>query len=346
MPDDERKIKSGTLAALATGNRLTIARAYARLGISCFPIRPDASKAPGRKGYREFNDRLPTDAELVSWFRSDWPGIAACPGSASGNLFVFDFEGGKEPDPFEMWCKRLTSADLACFTRCPLVRTPSGGHHLHVRTTAPLVGTVLARCPVGKVLIESRGCKHLAALPGSPTSCHRLNKPYVFVRLGWMDGQPAEPVPVETVFDWTLYAAKLNRYERPRRVVGDFTHTGGSARGDRPGDHFNKLVGWDQILTRHGWSACGQSNGTTFWRRPGKMEGVSATTGYCKSETAGDLLYVFSSSAAPFEHETAYSRLATYAILDHGGDFRGAARALAAAGYGTTRPRIRWGVGA
>ena len=57
-----------------------------------------------------------------------------------------------------------------------------------------------------------------------------------------------------------------------------------------------------------------------------------------KSDTKGrDLLYVFSSNAAPFEPEKGYSKFAVYALLNHGGDFTAAARALAAEGYGGQR---------
>jgi hypothetical protein len=66
-----------------------------------------------------------------------------------------------------------------------------------------------------------------------------------------------------------------------------------------------------------------------YWRRPGKEKGWSATTGHCRGEVGGDLLYVFSSNAHPFEAEKAYSKFSAYAILRHGGDHAEAARELA-----------------
>jgi hypothetical protein len=47
---------------------------------------------------------------------------------------------------------------------------------------------------------------------------------------------------------------------------------------------------------------------------------------------------VFSSNAWPFEPQTAYSKFAAYALLEHHGDFRAAARLLALKGYRTTKP--------
>ena len=48
-----------------------------------------------------------------------------------------------------------------------------------------------------------------------------------------------------------------------------------------------------------------------------------------------DLLYVFSSSVSPLEADRAYRKFTVCALLEYSGDFRAAAKALAAQGYGT-----------
>ena len=69
----------------------------------------------------------------------------------------------------------------------------------------------------------------------------------------------------------------------------------------------------------------------THWRRPGKEgRGGSATTNYADS----DLLSVFSSNAQPFQDGHAYGKFAAYALLNHQGDCRRAAKALRHHGYG------------
>jgi hypothetical protein len=314
------------------------ARGYQRRDLSVFPVRTDGTKAPALKGWREFATRRPTDAELVRWFDRPAPcavGIAC--GEASGNLVVLDFEAGN-PAPFDGWLARLGSDDLAHLQRCPLVRTPSTGVHVYVRLPLAVKGSVLARDPTGrKVRVETRGSQHAVIAPGSPPQTHSTGRPYLLERAGWLDGGPAEPVPVEVFFDWTCHAADLNEYVRPRVVVGDRPRDAAPA-GGRPGDHFNARVGWEAVLSRHDWRPCRRSGGAVYWTRPGKAEGVSASTGFCQGETAGDLLYVFSTSAAPFEAGKAYSRFAAYALLDHRGDFATAARALSLAGYGRQLP--------
>jgi hypothetical protein len=87
-------------------------------------------------------------------------------------------------------------------------------------------------------------------------------------------------------------------------------------------------VRWEEILLPHGWRVVGHRGGVTLWCRPGKKDGLSATTGHC-----GDHLYGFSSNAHPFEPERAYSKFTAYALLNTGGDFIKAATILARQGY-------------
>jgi hypothetical protein len=87
-------------------------------------------------------------------------------------------------------------------------------------------------------------------------------------------------------------------------------------------------VEWADILIPHGWQVVRQRGEVTLWCRPGKRDGISATTGYC-----GDHLYVFSSNAHPFEPARAYGKFTAFALLNAGGDFVKAATILAHQGY-------------
>ncbi|MGI4790202.1 MAG: DNA primase family protein [Janthinobacterium lividum] len=69
-----------------------------------------------------------------------------------------------------------------------------------------------------------------------------------------------------------------------------------------------------------------------YLRRPGKERGVSAT--FCPDT---GILYNFSTNARPFGAERGYSPFAVFALLEHEGDFRAAARALREQGYGDPR---------
>lgn len=94
--------------------------------------------------------------------------------------------------------------------------------------------------------------------------------------------------------------------------------------GTTPGDDYDQRHDIPSLLLRHGWSKVGQY----AWRRPGKSHGVSATFNHIPNR-----LYVFTSSTG-FEPNHVYRPWHVYALLEHGGDFSAAARALAGQGYG------------
>ncbi len=132
-------------------------------------------------------------------------------------------------------------------------------------------------------------------------------------------------------------AAKLNLHVKSG-VAWDSPPPGEAT--DRPGDDLNRRARWADILEPHQWVLEFERSGVCFWRRPGKAEhGHSATTGYCLVE-GRDLMYVFSSNAVPFESESTYSKFAAYTLLNHNGDFKAAASALGAAGWGSPSKQV------
>jgi Bifunctional DNA primase/polymerase, N-terminal len=92
-------------------------------------------------------------------------------------------------------------------------------------------------------------------------------------------------------------------------------------------ERFNTTVTWADVLAPHGWT-CPDPNPDADgarWRHPGASNPKSATIRH-------GLLFVYS-QATPFEATEAgrprgYSKFRAYAVLEHGGDQRAAARAL------------------
>ena len=103
----------------------------------------------------------------------------------------------------------------------------------------------------------------------------------------------------------------------------------------RPGDIYNAKATWDQILEPRGWAFI---SGDKWWR-PGKDRGtISATTNY----EGCDCLFIFSDAPEipPLKPREAYSKFRAYAVLEHGGDFTEAARAVVKDGFVWTNPSI------
>jgi hypothetical protein len=94
-------------------------------------------------------------------------------------------------------------------------------------------------------------------------------------------------------------------------------------------ERFNAAVSWAQVLGPHGWASPDpdpDADGAR-WRHPAASNPKSATIRY-------GLLFVYS-AATPFQPTEAgaphgYSKFRAYAVLEHGGDLRAAARALRA----------------
>lgn len=330
---------------------IEFARLFLARGISVFPIALDGTKAPAapvlpripdpknpgklKPSWEPFRDRFPTDAESGQWWDRRQPyGIGGVGGPISGNLAVLDFETW---EAFVAWAAQLSDDDRNALRRCPVIGTPGGGAHVYSRLAEPVGGEKLARSPSGECVIETRGSQHYIAMAGSPPRCHKTGNTWRIRRAGWLDGANWSPMPLSVWNNLCLYAHELDEYVRPaaHEIIGDRGPSGES--GDRPGDHFNERAAWSDILPAHGWKVWRTTSSATYWCRPGKRFGISASTGHCRGRNNTQLFYCFSSSAPPFEAERAYSKFAVYCFLNHGGDFCAATRALGAVGYGAQR---------
>ena len=121
--------------------------------------------------------------------------------------------------------------------------------------------------------------------------------------------------------------------------VPQSAHNGPRQQGDglRPGDDYNQRGDWRGVVESDGWNRLFTRDGVEYWQRPGKEgRGWSATSGH----DGHDGLYVFSANAHPFQAGRGYTPFTIYTLLEHGGDYRAAAKALAEAGYGETRRAI------
>ena len=270
--------------------------------------------------------------------------MAILGGAASGGLEVVDFD---DVNYYMPWSKIVEQKAPGLLDKLVLVRTPRPGIHAYYRCKEFGGNQKPAQIPVkdsatgklkAKAVIELKGEGGLCVAPPSPRLCHPTQRCYTFV-----DGKDLTQIPIITPAERATLLNAARRFDtwgnyQPKQQHHTHHHSHVAAGVGRPGDDFNKQGDWAAILEPHDWHLVGDDGaGVSFWRRPGKNCGTSATTNYENS----DLLYVFSSNAAPFDEETAYSKFHAYTLLEHDGDFSEAASALARQGYGETKTRTR-----
>lgn len=317
-------------------NLTSIAQSYLQSGLSVLPANP-GEKRPSLAHWKKFQSQLPKTEQVDDWFQGA-SGLCIVTGQVSGNLEMLDFDG--EGELFPAWYQAVDSQDPALLDRLVVERSQSNGLHIIYRCESPVCGNlklaqrlspVPSADPVvisGKIdvprqignnlavlqtLIETRGEKGLFL--ATPTPGYELQQ-----------GQ-FDQLPVLTVEERDLLlrvAWELNEYVPEPEERSDFSST--DPEGHRPGDDFNKRGDIQSLLKKHGWQIV-RGGVNEYWRRPGKTDGWSATL-------KDRVFYVFSSNAAPFEPERAYSPFGVLALLEHSGDFEQAASALANEGYG------------
>lgn len=109
----------------------------------------------------------------------------------------------------------------------------------------------------------------------------------------------------------------------PEKEKPEYERT--SYESDSPGNWFELNVSIDEVLS--GWEPIKSRNPLQEWRRPGKDHGISATWGY-RNQIGADRFYCFSSST-DLPSRVCLSKFAVYTFLNHHGDFKASAKAIA-----------------
>ena len=319
---------------LAPDQILASARLAYSAGLCVVPPAEDGTKRPDGPWEKLKRVRLTQDEMRARFVSARCAGLGLVCGRVSGGLECFEFDDRAAYDQFVDTARQTGLGDLdARIEQGYCEDTPSGGVHWLYRCAVVSGNTKLARRPKTadekqgesdrvKVLIETRGEGGYVIVAPSGGPVHPSGQPYRLRSGGFKSIATVSPDERAA-----LFALAQTFDEIPRSPV----HTGPpSAQGGRPGDEFNQRKTWAEVLEPHGWRPVFARGETTYWKRPGKTaQGMSATTNHGGS----DLLYVFSTSTE-FEPERSYNKFAAHAVLDHGGAFAAAARALAGQGFG------------
>ncbi len=316
-------------------------------GLCVIPAAADGTKAPATGMWKRYMTERPTVEALRSWFSDGHPGIGIVTGAVSGGVVALDVEHRAVTEGVftryrelarEFGLGDVLSAVMAGYTEL----TASGGLHLLWRVddgrgvanmklaSRPSNDQELAARPGQKtqVLIETKSEGGFLVIAPSHGSVHPTGRPWTL----HTGGADSIATLDREVSDALLELARMLD-ATPGHAARGFSQPASGSRsggGASPGDAYEASTDWSDILTPHGWVEVYSSGRTRYWRRPGKRVGFSATTGHAEDR---DRLYVFSTSTE-FDSETPYTKFGAYALLEHGGDHKAAARALKAAGYG------------
>jgi len=332
------------------------ARKYLAAGLCTLPARR-AEKRPAVGRWKQYRKRLPTSAEVSAWFANGPGALCIICGRVSRNGEMIDFDAGGES--FEAWAQGVPPDLLA---RLVIERTQRGGRHVWYRCEAEVCGNMklAQRLDGAKVitLIETRGEGGLILC--APTAGYELiqgdlaNPPAltmaerdVLLQAAWDLNEYLPPAVDGPPHNGTLGPRGPSSGGQGQMSAGN-SHSGSCPSddgivghrgvlsvgqsdcppesGSRPGDDFNRRGDVRAVLAQCGWARV-RGGDNEYWRRPGKDSGTSATL-------KDRVFYVFSSNAAPFEPNRAYSPFAVYTLLHHGGDFEQAARCLGQLGFG------------
>lgn len=337
----------------AVSDILDAARQAVRAGLNVLPPRQDGSKAPAVEWAR-CQTEMVTEAEILDWWgRGSRTGLGLVCGPVSGGLEMLEFEGRAVEAGLNV--EFLEAADAAglgdLLDRVVggyLEETPAGGRHLFWRCSEVEGNQKLARRPATaeelaenpddkvKVLIETRGRGGFAIVAPSDGTVHPTGRPWRLLQGGF------ESIATITPEERTELLRLARSFDRmPISPITTPLVTGDNPREStaggwivRPGDDFAARTTWADLLEPEGWRAVYERGGEVFWRRPGKADGISATT----NRDGSNNLFVFSTSTV-FEEEKPYTLFGAFARLYHGDDYKAAARALEDKGYGQRAER-------
>lgn len=289
---------------------ITAFKKYSSLGLKCLPTQKSKMPVEGLKTWKGGI----TDESL---FKGAF-GIGIICGTESGNLECLDYDNHFS-DAKETLSEFINLPEILPLYdkyKFPIESTMSGGFHLLYKCIEISGNQKLARRPKWNektkrwepdAIIETRGEGGYFVADPTPG--------YKFVR-GAVDKIPMI-LPEER--DIILSACKSFNTWMDKEIKAEFEDK------DKPGDIYNgkvdAIIDAKRCLLTAGWVEVRPG----IWRRPGKKEGISATFG----QVAPGVFYNFSSSAYPFEMNSAYKPFQIVSLLKYNGDFSQFAKELA-----------------
>lgn len=322
---------------MSIAEQLRLAAKCLDLGFVPIPLLPTGKKHPAVK-WSSYKEAAPSRREVADWFCKPQRGFAILGGNTSGGLESLDFdnhykkEEEAEDTVFQRW---WISLPKTIRNKLVLIRTPGYGWRVPWLFKGDYDWTtmVLAYRTETEASIEYHR-SWLQMFPGGSPLHHKTGKPYI-----WWRGS-LETIPTISEEERRICvdnASALSSYVPPkipqrmpqRESLGNKPAVIPGTKYFHAWMDFDANGTWQEILEPLGWVQVGRSYSPAHWRRPGKSDGVSATTDHYEGK-----FFCFSSSVAGLEQGKSYSRTALYAILHCDGDFTEANKRLGKLNYG------------
>jgi hypothetical protein len=335
--------------AASPNPHLAAALAADAAGLSVMPPKEDGSKMPDAPTWTAYHTLDPatgrykarlTPDNIRAAYATGRTGVGAFMGAPSGNVELFDFDSHETFDAFLLAADALGLGELVNRIRDGYEEETPNGVHWYYRCAEIAGNRKLALRPAPtevdphrvKALIETRGTGGYAVMAPSNGRVHPEGGAYRVTRGSVSTIATITPEERRALWDLARSFDELPD-EAPQPEPA-----GGGTSGDAPGHIYNQRATWADVLTPHGWALVYERNGTGYWRRPGKDRGHSATT----NAKGTDTFHCFSSST-PFRlSPSSYNKFGVYTVLNHGGDFSAAAKALYEQGYRAPEAGAHW----
>lgn len=328
---------------------LTAARALTAAGLSVLPIRlPEKhpillpAGADGLPTWQPFQTQIADDAQVVAWFSRRARAIALVCGAVSGNLEVIDFDHHPPAHPLRYadWAELVEAQAPGLVARLVVATTLTGGRHVGYRCSAIGGNDKLAR--YWDTDPQTAKLKRMTAIETRGEGGYVVVAPSAGYTV--VQGR-LTALPVITPEEREILRQSARVFDA--LVAEPFEPPASADEAQAalpPGQDYNQRASLAEVgalLEKHGWARTLVRGDVSYWRRPGKEGRTwSATLNFVPNA-----LYVFSGNADPFASERSYLPFGVYGLLEHGGDFSAAARALRRLGYGGPLPARGNGAG-
>lgn len=310
-------------------NLLQTALQYHAAGLRVVPIRED--KRPAVNSWKQYQS-VQTEKDIREIFAADHYGIAVLTG-IDGLECVdvdskYDLAGTLIQDL--QTANDWINAKEGEFQRLTVQQTRSGGWHILYKCDNPEGNKKLAERPAAPgeeagttpVLLETRGIGGYVVVHPTPGYSLHFGKLTDIPRIKQSTRDTL--ISVCRSFNQLVKPDPQTEYkQRPKETINT------QRDGLTPWQDYNERHDPVDVLQSHGWTVVYEDGERIYMKRPGNTD-AKTSGNYHKSKG----VFVSHTTSTPLPTEVGLNAFSIYTHLHHNGDFKSAARALSAEGYG------------